>query len=78
MSSVQKTGETNDGTSRPMELFVTVKNSVTLCLATLGIILFVAGFLINTGIWAAMYAVWGAALFFAGVIGYTFIWWQRR
>lgn len=78
MSSVQRTGETNDGTSRPMELFSTIRNSVTLSLAALGIIIFVVGFLINTGIWAAMFATWGAALFLGGVTGYTFIWWQRR
>lgn len=78
MSSVQKTGETDDQSTDRMELFGTIRNSVTLSIATLGIFLFLVGFLINTGIWAAMYAVWGAALFVVGVTGYTFIWWQRR
>ncbi|WP_227778216.1 hypothetical protein [Haladaptatus pallidirubidus] len=78
MSSVQETSETGDRSNPAIELFATIRNSVTLTIALLGVILFVAGFIINTGVWAAIYAVWGTALFLFGVTAYAIIWWQRH
>lgn len=77
MSSVRNTSNAGDW-GRGRGVVGTIRNSVLLMIALFGIVLFVLGFLINTGIWAAMFAVWGTALFLFGVTGYTVVWWQRR
>lgn len=77
MSSVRNTSDANDW-GRGRGVFGTIRNSVMLVIALSGIVVFLLGFLINTGIWAAMLAVWGTALFLFGVTGYTVVWWQRR
>lgn len=55
-----------------------LRNSATLSLATFGLLLAVIGFVINTGVWPAIFVVWGTALVLFGVTAYGFIQWRRR
>ncbi|QLC34733.1 hypothetical protein EFA46_010715 (plasmid) [Halarchaeum sp. CBA1220] len=76
MSSVQ---ETRDSAS-PLDRSVlrTVRHSVLLLLAVVGLVEILLGYAINTGPWAAIVAVWGAGLVVVGVVGHTFVWWKRQ
>ncbi|RDI69856.1 hypothetical protein [Halopelagius longus] len=78
MSSVSDSGESSGWGRRRHGVVGTIRNSVTLTIAVMGLLFFLGGYLINTGIWAAMLAVWGTALFLFGVTTYGIIWWQRR
>ena len=77
MSSVQ---ETNDSVtySRQSGILATVRNSVLLTVALIGLLELVVAYAIHTGVWAAILAVWGSGLIIVGLVGYTFVWWKRR
>lgn len=56
----------------------TVRSSVLLLLAVIGAVEVVLGYIINTGAWAAILAVWGTGLIVIGLVGHTFVWWKRQ
>ncbi|SFL44456.1 hypothetical protein SAMN04487950_3776 [Halogranum rubrum] len=78
MSSVQETSEANKWVTRRQGVIGTITHSVTLCIALFGLVLFLAGFAMQTGVWAAIFAVWGTALVLFGATVYTLLWLQRR
>ena len=55
-----------------------VANSVLLKLATMGVVLFALGAILNEGVWAAILGVWGGGLILVGLSLYGFIWWRRN
>lgn len=55
-----------------------LRNSVSLLILAFGAVLFLAGFALQTGVWAAILAVWGAALILVGATAYAVVWWARR
>lgn len=59
----------------PLERF---KNSFSLKLAAAGVALIVIGYILQTGVMAAVLAVWGGALVVFGVAMYAFIQWSLR
>lgn len=75
MASIQQS-------SRPSEtlraIANTVRQSALLLLALAGVIVIVFGYILQTGPWAAIFAIWGAGLVIVGVAGYTVIWLDRR
>ncbi|WP_224450349.1 hypothetical protein [Haloprofundus salilacus] len=78
MSSVGQPSVADEQTNRLMGALATVRNSVTLSIAVFGVFLFLLGFAINQGVWAAIFALWGTALTLFGLTAFTIIWWQRR
>lgn len=56
----------------------TISNSVTLLIATVGIVLITIGYILNDGVWPAMLAIWGSAMLIGGVSAYLLIWWKRQ
>ncbi|MCU4742566.1 hypothetical protein OB955_21580 [Halobacteria archaeon AArc-m2/3/4] len=59
----------------PVERF---KNSFSLKLAAAGLALIVIGFILQTGVMAAVLAVWGGALVVIGIGMYAFIQWSLQ
>lgn len=55
-----------------------IYDSILLQLATVGAVLIVLGAIMNVGVWAAIFPVWGAGLVLVGLSCYGFIWWQRQ
>lgn len=78
MSSVQDMENSTKWGRKRKGIVGRIRNSVTLSIAVVGLLVILTGFAINTGIWAAMLAVWGTALFLFGLTMYAAIWWQRR
>lgn len=63
----------------PLErAFEIVRGSILLRMAVGGVLLIVLGYLIQNGVWAAMFPAWGTALVLIGVLGYAIVRWQRR
>lgn len=58
--------------------FDALRSSASLLVLTLGSILFLTGFALQAGVWAAMLAVWGGALVLLGATVYVFIRWSYR
>ncbi|QLG28833.1 hypothetical protein HUG10_15355 [Halorarum halophilum] len=78
MSSVERASGREDRSWGASTVLGTLRNSATLSLATLGLVLVVIGLLINTGVWAAIFVIWGTALVLFGVTTYSLIQWRRR
>lgn len=77
MSSVQAPSN-SDGAKNPVwRSLEKIRQSLLLSLATIGVFFVLLGYVIQTGVWAALLAVWGSGLFIAGVGGYSFVWWRR-
>lgn len=55
-----------------------IRGSILLQLATAGVLLIVLGAIMNNGVWAAIFPIWGAGLGIVGLSCYGFIWWQRQ
>lgn len=55
-----------------------VRNSVLLTLALAGVVMILAGAILQSGVLAAMFAIWGAGLFLVGATGYALIWFSRQ
>lgn len=68
------------------QLLKTVDNAISLQISLLGAISVITGFFVqfielswtSTGVWSAVMAVWGTALFLLGLTIYTFIWWSYQ
>lgn len=78
MSSVRQTSEQSESSGGLWNVVGTVRNSVLLMMALAGALLVLFGYVINVGVWAAIYAVWGTGLMLVGLSGYAIIWWKRR
>lgn len=55
-----------------------LRNSVLLKIATMGIVLLALGAILSEGVWAAIFAVWGIGLMLVGFGFYGLIWWRRN
>jgi lipopolysaccharide export LptBFGC system permease protein LptF len=74
-----------DGSSAG-ELLNKIQESVSLKVAVSGILSVFAGYIVqfvdiswtDTGVWSAVFAVWGAALLILGITAYAFVWWSYR
>lgn len=55
-----------------------IKHSALLSLALFGVLMLLTGAALQTGVWAAMLAIWGGGLILVGGIGYGIIWWKRQ
>lgn len=63
-----------------------VLNAVSLQLSLLGVVFVISGFAVqfisigwtNTGVWSAVLAIWGTALFLFGLLVYSVIWWSYQ
>ncbi|WP_224337991.1 hypothetical protein [Haloprofundus halobius] len=78
MNSISQTSKSDEQRGSSRNPLATIRNSVTLKIATFGACLFLLGFLINQGVLAAMFALWGAALIAFGTVAFAIIWWQRQ
>lgn len=78
MGSVQQSNEPRESQTTLQSVLQTIRGSVLLMLAVAGVLTILLGYVIQTGVWAAILAVWGSALVIVGVVGYTLIWWDRR
>ena len=74
-----------DGSSAG-KLLNKIQESVSLKVAVSGVLSVFAGYIVqfvdvswtNTGVWSAVFAVWGAALLILGTTAYAFIWLSYR
>ncbi|RKD89207.1 hypothetical protein [Halopiger aswanensis] len=55
-----------------------IQNSVSLVILAMGVLLLLTGFIIQTGVWAAIFAVWGTALTIVGATAYAIVWWSYQ
>lgn len=78
MGSVQQSNEPREPKTTLRSVLQTIRSSVLLILAVAGVLTILVGYVIQTGVWAAILAVWGTALVALGIVGYTIIWWDRR
>lgn len=75
-----RTQEANDG---PQFEAITrvidkVRTSASMVLLVFGASLILLGYLIQNGVWAAIFPIWGAAAVLFGLAGYTYVWWTHR
>lgn len=77
MSSVQGAND-SVSTSRRGGIVNTVRSSALLILALIGLVEVIVGYVMHTGVWAAILAVWGSGLILVGLVGYAFVWWKRQ
>lgn len=54
-----------------------LRSSALLSLAAGGVLFVLIGYLIQTGVWAAIFAVWGAGMIGIGLVGYGLLWARR-
>lgn len=78
MSSVQRADDSTGVVGSSWKILDTIRNSALLVLAVIGLLEVLIGYVMHTGVWAALLAVWGSGLILVGVVGYVFIWWQRQ
>lgn len=53
--------------------FDPLRNSVSLQIAAVGVLVVIVAYVINTGVWAAMLAVWGGAIVLIGFASFLFV-----
>lgn len=51
---------------------------ISLLIALGGVLMIVGGYLLQTGVWAAILPVWGTACILVGVSVYVFVRWTQR
>ncbi|NGM67755.1 hypothetical protein G6M89_01810 [Natronolimnobius sp. AArcel1] len=56
----------------------TITNSYSIQLILGGVLFIVVGFIINTGVWAAVLAIWGAGIVVVGVVTHLLTIFARR
>ncbi|OVE85831.1 hypothetical protein [Natronolimnobius baerhuensis] len=56
----------------------TVANSLSIQILLGGVLFIAVGFIINTGVWAAVLAIWGAGLMMVGLASHLLIIFSRR
>ena len=78
MSSTQSHDSPDTESSPVWDAVETVRNSVLLMLALAGVVMFLAGAILQYGVVAAMLGIWGAGLFLVGATGYTLLWYSRQ
>lgn len=78
MSSTQSHDSPDAGSSPVMDAVETIRNSVLLTLALAGVVMFLGGAILQYGVLAAMFAIWGFGLFLVGATGYTLLWYSRQ
>lgn len=79
-------GSERSGGSDIERLSATIGNSISLRIALLGVGIIITGYLAQfvdvawtpTGVWSAIMAIWGTALFLLGLSIYTVIWWSYQ
>ena len=78
MSSTTRASDTNDSTLTIRAIGETIRGSVLLLLAVAGALLILLGYVLQTGVWAAIVATWGVALVGVGLLGYLLVQWKRQ
>lgn len=78
MVSINQSNEPRASKTTLRGILQKIGSSVLLMIAVAGVLTVLTGYVIQTGVWAAILAVWGTALVIVGVVGYTAIWWDRR
>jgi len=78
MSSTQSVDDPEPRLAPVRDVVETVRNSVLLTLALAGVVMFLAGAILQYGVLAAMFAIWGAGLILVGATGYTLLWYSRQ
>jgi len=78
MSSTQSVDDPEPRLSPVRDVVETVRNSVLLTLALAGVVMVLVGAILQYGVLAAMFAIWGAGLFLAGATGYSLLWYSRQ
>lgn len=63
---------------RVQAALLVLRNSLSIQIALLGVVFVVTGYVIQTGVMAALFPIWGGGLILIGVLSYVAIWRTRR
>lgn len=66
------------GVRRIQEALANLWSRVSLRIVCYGVALVLAGYALQTGVWAGMLPIWGAALILVGLSAYSLTWYTYR
>ena len=78
MAILDEPNEMGTTETRTRLLLRTVRESLSLKLAVLGVAFVLLGMYLRTGVYAALFPIWGGGLVLIGVVSYVAIWRTRR